>query len=232
MKSHTTHKTFVAVTTAVIALTMHAAAQQPPQLNTLMAGMSANAKQLRQYSFKQRTETYVGGDMKSAKLDEVHYSTSGERVSIPLNEQGAQAESHRRGPGARLAAKKIAEKKEEMKEYVERLMSLSSRYLSPEPAKLQAAMANAEITTGGGSDQMRITLHNYVKFGDRMTMSFDPATKKPTRTEVHTTMDDGPVAIVLTYDQIHEGPTYPGKISVRADSKQVEVRVFTYDYRL
>jgi hypothetical protein len=218
MKSHTSHKNLAALTTVVVVLALHATAQQPQQLNPLLAGMSANAKQLRQYSFKQRTEIYVAGDLKNAKLDDVHYSTSGERISIPLNEQKPPAESHRRGLGARLVAKKIEEKKEEMKDYVERLMALSSRYLSPEPGKLQAAMANAEITTGGGNDQLRITLNHYVKHGDRMTMSFNAATKKPTRTEVHTTLDDGPVAIVLTYDEIHDGPTYPVKASVRGDS--------------
>ena len=79
---------------------------------------------------------------------------------------------------------------------------------------------------------MRITLHNYEKFGDRMTMSFDPTTNHPTKTEISTTLDDGPVAIVLTYDQLHEGPTYPGKPVVRSSEKQLEVRVLGYDYRL
>ena len=93
-------------------------------------------------------------------------------------------------------------------------------------------MANAEITTGGGSEQVRITLHNFVKFGDRMTMSFDRATNQPTRTEVQTSMDDDPVGIVLDYDQIHEGPNCPGNLSLRADSKQLELRILTYEYRL
>ena len=39
-----------------------------------------------------------------------------------------------------------------MKEYIERLMSLTSRYLAPEPGKLQAAFATAEVTMSGGRE--------------------------------------------------------------------------------
>ena len=215
---------------AILAIATEAAAQQ--QTAALMTAMAANAKQLRQYTFKQRTEMYHNGELKNAKVDEVHYSVGGERVSIPLDEQRAQSEPPRRGPGHRLIAKKIEEEKEKMKEYVERLMSLTSRYLASDPAKLQAAVAGAEITTGGSSSLLRIRMRDYVKYGDSMTMSFDPATKRPVKTEVNTSLDDAPVTIVLAFDQIHEGPNYPGKTVVSSGAKQLEVRVLTYDYRL
>jgi len=207
-----------------------AVAQQ--QNTALMSGMEANAKQLRQYTFKQRTETYHKGELKNAKVDEVHYSVSGERVSIPLNEQKAESEAPRRGPGHRVIAKKMEEGKQKMKEYVERLMSLTSRYLSSDPEKMHAALANAEMTTGGGSKLLRLKIQDYVKAGDTMTMSFDPATKRPMTTEVSTSLDDAPVNIVLAFDQIREGPSYAGKTIIRSAEKQLEIRIMTYDYRL
>ena len=216
---------------AILIFTLMAAAQQP-QINTLMSGMAANAGQLRKYTFKQRTETYHKGELKNTKLVEVHYDASGERVNIPLGEQKAQSDPRRRGPGSRMIAKKIEEEQEKMKEYIERLMALTSRYLASDPAKLQTAVANAEVTTGGGSGLVRIAMRNYVKSGDMMTMSFDPATKRPTKTEVSTSLDDAPVSIVLSFDQIQQGPNYPGRTVVMSDANQLEVRVFTYDYRL
>jgi len=220
----------VAPLLAILAVAVGAGAQLPT--SALMSSMAANAKQLRQYTFKQRTETYHAGELKNAKIDEVHYNASGERVSIPLDEQKAQSEPPRRGPGHRIIAKKMEEEKDKMKDYVERLMSLTRSYLASDPAELQAAIANAEVTTGGGSSVVRIRMRNYVKTGDSMTMSFDQATKRPTKTEVNTSLDEAPVTIVLAFDQIHEGPNYPGKTVVKADAKQLEVRVFTYDYRL
>jgi hypothetical protein len=214
----------------ILAMAIGAGAQQ--QISALMTGMGANAKQLRQYTFKQRTETYYKGELKNAKIDEIHYDPSGERVSIPLDEQKAQSEPRRRGPGSRIIARKIEQKQEEIKEYVERLMALTGRYLAADPAKLQAAFSKADVTMAGGGSLVRITMRDYVSNGDVMTMSFDSATNRPTKTEVNTTLDDAPVCIVLAFDQIREGPNYPGRTVVRSDDKQVEVRVFTYDYRL
>jgi hypothetical protein len=215
---------------APLTLTSEADAQQ--QGAALVTGMAANAQHLRQYTFKQRTEMYHKGELKNARVEEVHYSASGERVSIPLDEQKTEPDAPRRGPGHRIVAKKMAEKKDEIKDYVNRLMSLTSRYLTSDPAKLQAALANAEMTTGGGSTQVRLRMRNYVKAGDTMTMSFDSATKRPTRTEVNTSLDGAPVAIVLAFDHIHEGPSYPVRTVVKSDEKQLEIRLLTYDYRL
>lgn len=215
---------------ALVVLGVGAAAQQ--QMSTLMSGMAANARQLKRYTFKQRTEMYYKGDLKNTKLDEVHYNASGERVIIPLHEQKAESGSHRRGPGFRLVARKIEEKQEETKQYVERLMFLTSRYLASEPTKLQTALAKADVTRSVGSSLVRIHLPNFVKNGDMMTMTIDSATNRPVKTEVESTLDDGPISIELTFDQIHQGPNYPGKTVVRSDAEQLEVRVLAYDYRL
>ena len=230
VSKHTGHVRFFAACLLASLLLTSADAQQ--QGAALLTGMAANAQQLRQYTFKQRTEMYHKGELKNAGVEEVHYSASGERISIPLDEQKSQSDAPRRGPGHRIVAKKMTEKKEEMKDYVDRLMSLTSRYLTSDPTKLQAALANAEMTTGGGSSHVRFRMRDYVKTGDTMTMSFDPATKRPTRTEVNTSLDGSPVAIVLAFDQIHEGPSYPVRTVVKSDEKQLEIRLLTYDYRL
>lgn len=215
---------------AGFAMVSDAVGQQQPA--ALMAGMANNGRQLRQYTFKQRTETYHKGELKNAKVDEVHYSTAGERVSVSLDEKRADSEPRRRGPGSRLIARKIEQEQDKMKDYIERLMSLASRYLDSDPAKLQAAMANAEVTTGGGSNQVRIRMRNFVRSGDSMTMSFDPETRRPTRTEVNTSLDEAPVTISLVFDQVRDGPSYPGRTVVKSEAKELEVRVLTYDYRL
>ena len=207
-----------------------AGAQQPT--TALMTSMAANAKQLKQYTFKQRTEMYHKGDLKNAKIDEIHYSTTGERISVPLGEQKADSAPRRRGPGSRVIAKKIESKQEEMKEYVERLMSLTSRYLASDPGKLQAAFATADVTMVGSSNLLRVVIRNYVKSGDTMTMTFDKSTNRATKTEVTTNLDDGSVTIALAYDQLHDGLTYPGKTAITSAAAQLEMRIYTYDYRI
>src|SRR5215510_4400461 len=107
-----------------------------------MIGMTANARQLKQYTFHQRTEIYYKGDLKNTRVDEIHYNAGGERIGIPIDEQKSQSEPRRRiGPGSRFIAKQIENKQEEMKDYVERLMALTGRYLPSDPVKLQNALA-------------------------------------------------------------------------------------------
>lgn len=223
-------KSLISGSLVLLASSLTVTAQQQPA--ALMTAMAANANQLKEYKFKQRTEMYHKGELKNAKIDDVHYTPSGERVSIPIGEQRAQADPPRRGPGHRIVAKKIEEEKEKMKEYMERLMSLTHRYLASDPAKLQAALPKAEVITGGGSGQVLIRMKDYVKAGDSMTMSFDSVTKRPTKTEVNTSLDEAPVSIVLAFDEIRQGPSYPGITTVKSDAKQLEIRVMTYDYRL
>ena len=213
----------------MIIVAVGAASQQ--QISALMGGMAANAEQLRQYAYKQRIETHYKGELKGARIDEIHYSVNGERVSITLDEQKAESEPRRRGPGSRFIGKVIETKQEEMKEYGQRLMALASRYLAGDPAQLQAALARAEVKPDSASRQIRITLRDYVKSGDSITMSFDAATSRPTKTEVSTTLDDEPVTVVVTFDRMRDGVSYPERTVAKSDSKNLELRVFTYDYR-
>ncbi len=62
--------------TVLAALLISAAAAQVPVAN-LMEVMAANNKQLRQYTYKQRTETYYQGEIKNTKVDEIHYNLGG-----------------------------------------------------------------------------------------------------------------------------------------------------------
>jgi hypothetical protein len=225
------HKWKITHSAAFAAFLIGTAAAQVP-VGNLIQGMAANNKQLRQYTYKQRTETYHEGELKNTKVDEIHYNAGGERVSIPLDQRQTQSEAPRRGPGHRLIARKIEEEKEKMRDYIERLTELASRYPGPDQARFQEAISKAEVTTGGGSSQVRIRMHDYVKPGDSMTMIFDPATKRPVKTEINTFLDDGPVSIVIAFDQLRNGPNYPGKIVMSSIRRQLEIRVFTYEYRL
>jgi hypothetical protein len=131
-----------------------------------------------------------------------------------------------------MIARKIEGEEKAMRDYIERMKALAERYPGPDAGKLKEGIAKAEITTGGGTSQVRIRMRDYVKPGDSMTMSFDQATKRPVKTEITTFLDDGPVSVVIAFDQLHDGPNYPGKIVMTSITKQVEVRVFTYEYRL
>jgi hypothetical protein len=68
-----------ATISAVFAVFLVGTAVAQVPVSYLMHGMAANSKQLRQYTYKQRTETYHEGELKNTKVDEIHYDAGGER---------------------------------------------------------------------------------------------------------------------------------------------------------
>ena len=217
---------------AVASLLIATAGMAQAPVEKMLAGMAASQQQLRQYTFRQRTETYARGELRNTRVDEVHYTDAGERVSVVVDEHAAEMQAPRRGPGHRLIERKMLEEKEKMKEYIGRLAALAARYHGPDPATLQAALPAAEFITGGGSRQVRVRFRNYVKNRDSMTMTFDPDTHRPVQTDINTFLDEDPVSIVVTFHQVHSGPSYPGRIVINSAARQVELRLSTYDYRM
>ena len=116
--------------------------------------------------------------------------------------------------------------KEKTKEYIDRLVTLATRYLPPDPARLAVAPINKSET------DVRIVVRGYVKDGDTMMIRFDPATKRPTKVEIQTNLEDDPISMVLLLDQLRDGTTYPSRMVVSSDEKKLQLRMFTFDYRL
>lgn len=100
---------------------MGAVAAVPVEFKSMMLNMARNSEELKQYTYKQRIETYYKEELKSSRIDEIHYDVNGERVSIPLAQQKAEENQRRvRGPMSRFVAKRVEAKQDEMKDYVER----------------------------------------------------------------------------------------------------------------
>lgn len=217
-----------------LALCVGAGAVVPDEIRSMMTNMARNAQELKQYTYKQRIETYYKEELKSSRIDEIHYEVNGERVSIPLAQQKVEEKQRPvRGPMSRFVAKRVEAKQGEMKEYVERLLALSSRYMSSDAERIKSAMNDADLTVSGGAKgYVRIRFRDFVKNGDMVTMSFDPQTKRPVRTEVETRLDDDPVMITMMFDQLRNGPYYAGRTVVRSESQSLEIRAYLYEQKL
>ena len=211
-----------------------AGAVVPVEIKSMMSNMARNSQELKQYTYKQRIETYYKEELKSSRIDEIHYDVNGERVSIPLAQQKVEEKQRPvRGPMSRFISKRVEAKQDEMKDYVERLLALSSRYMTADAEKMKSAMNDADLTVGGGAKgYVRIRFRDFVKNGDLVTMSFDSKSKCPVRIEVESRLDEDPVSITVMFDQVRNGPHYAGRTVVRSERQQIEVRAYGYDHRL
>lgn len=98
----------------------------------------------------------------------------GERRAGP---QPSQAHSGRRG--GRLKEKVVENKKEEYKEYAQKIGTLALAYVPPDKAKLQQAFqqGNVKLSADATAGQIQLLITNYVKPNDSMTITFDKAAK-------------------------------------------------------
>jgi hypothetical protein len=197
----------------------------------LTASVAENSRKLKQYTYKQTTQLYLGGELRKTQLAQVHYDSSGQRVVVPQDppdEQQSQQPGRRR-LGGRIIAKKIEEKKDEMKEYVERLVGLMGQYLPPNPDRLKAAAPKAQVSMSESGDA-KIAMKDYLKPGDLMTLAVDPSNKQLNQIVINSWLDEDPASFVVNFARLKDGTNYPSLTTVQSTAKQLELRVTTSDY--
>jgi hypothetical protein len=193
------------------------------------ANMAENSKKLKQYTYTQKTEVFLKGELKNTRMAEVHYDpATGEKVVVPLN-TGEAAQQPQEGRGGRLRQRIVEKKKDEMKEYVERLVGLMGQYLPPNPDRIKAAMPSAQITPPAGGDA-KILLSNYLKQGDSMTFSVNPTSKKLDKIAIGSSLDSDPVSFSVDFARLPDDTNYPSMTSIKSEVKGLEIRVSTSDY--
>ena len=186
--------------------------------------IAANSQSLRQYTYLQTTEVILKGEVKNTRKAQVHYDSTGQKVSVPLD-SAEPAPTEGRGLKARIVEKK----KDEMKEYVERLVGLMGQYLPPNPDKIKAALSTAQITPPAGGNA-KIAFNNYLKQGDTMALSVNSQSKKLDQISIQSSLDNDPVSFLVDFARLPDGTNYPSMTSIKSPSKGLEIKVTTSDY--
>jgi hypothetical protein len=200
--------------------------QQPSagQIQAMVAAqMQKNKEELRQYSWKQKTELDLKGEEKNSRVDFMRYDSQGQLVKTPLSVPPPPQQKSGRLVG-RIKAKKI----DQMKDYIERLMERVRRYTSFSGSDPQQIMQKATLTTG--QNTFVIHIKDYVIPGDSVDISLDPATRKIRQFKVATLLDSDPVNVVADFQDLPDGPTYMSQATVDSPKKELQIHVTAYDY--
>jgi hypothetical protein len=204
-----------------------ATGQQDKKLAQVQQAQQENAKQLRQYSWKSRTEIRKDGESKSTQLYLVRYGTDGTLQQTLIG--GTPPPSIPTHGLRGLIAKK---KKEEFMKTLDGLGSLAKSYGNLAPEKMQHFMSNAAITpeTNGQKTLLRIQGRDVLQNGDSMTVYLDAATRKQRRIEIQTTFDNKPVRIVSEFQDLPGGPTYMAHSVVDYPSKELAISTDNFEH--
>jgi hypothetical protein len=191
--------------------------------------MAENQKALRQYAWTENTQLSLKGEVKSTKIEQCRYGPDGKVQKTLLSAPPEKKEM-------RGLKKKVVEKKtDEMKDYMERVVSLIGRYVPPQPELIKADVAGGNASFGPqGADAIQLKFKDFVKSGDLVSFTLDTAAKLIRQVRVDTYLDDADkdkVALQVDFQTLPDGTSYAASKKLDVAAKQIEVNITAGNYQ-
>ena len=225
------------LTTVVIAwllLALMAGAQELNQVlqqkvTALKESVAKNQQALRQYNWIQKTQLSLKGEVKSTKVEACRYGPDGEVQKTPVSEPPPREK--KRGLKGRMIEKKV----DEMKDYMERTVSLIERYVPPSPDRLKAVVAaGGTALSQAGPDAIQLQFKNYVKSGDAVIFTVDKAAKKIRQLNVNTYLDEqdkDAISLMVSFQTLPDGTNYAASKTLNVAAKNIVVNIVDSNYQ-
>jgi len=188
-----------------------------------------NQKALLQYTWIEDTQLSLKGEVKSTKVESCRYGPDGKVQKTPLTAPPEKKQM-------RGLKKKIVEKKtDEMKDYMERVVSLIQRYVPPQPELIKADVAagNASFSPQG-PEAIQLQFKNFVKSGDLVSFTLDTAAKAIRQVKVDTYLDDADkdkVALAVDFQSLPDGTNYASSKTLDVAAKKIVVAITAKNFQ-
>jgi hypothetical protein len=241
MKSHQTLSLAaiaVGILAALPAARVGAQAQPTPDqmVATLKQNLAESQKRLRQYEWVETTAISLKGEEKSRKQQRVYYGADGKLTKLPLGEPPAQAAQGGGGGrrGGRLKERVVENKKDEMKEYMEKAAALIHQYVPPDPAQVQKAKDAGNMNVRPPADgKVRVEFHDYVQPSDLMTIDIDAKAALLSALTVATYLEkkEDMVTLNVRFATLPDGTSYTAQTTLEAKAKNIRVVVENTGHR-
>jgi hypothetical protein len=191
--------------------------------------LADSKEKIKKYEWIETTTTFVKGEEKSKKQNQCYYGVDGKLVKV---ETGGS--SHAKTKGG-IRGKVIANKKEEMADYIEAAIKKIQTYLPPEAEKLQKIYGEGKtaIHVLEPGKKFKLDFPDYNLPGDMLSVSIDKEKKMILAMAVNTYIDKASEKVVfnITYNTLPDGTQYAGKTSLDASAKNVKIVIENSGYK-
>ena len=222
---------FIAFLILAIANTASAQANEMQETIAIIKQNLADSKQkLKTYEWIETTTTFVKGEEKSKKQNQCYYGVDGKLVKVETG--GSSPEGKTKGG---LRGKVIANKKEEMADYIDKAIKLIQTYLPPDAEKLQkiygAGKTSIHVLEPG--KKFKIDFRDYNLAGDVLSVSVAKEKKMILAIAVNTYIENASDKVIfnITYNTLPDGTQYAGKTSLEANAKNVKIDIVNSGYK-
>lgn len=215
-----------------------AAGQTPApqeQVAALKQSLAKSQATLRAFEWIETTAISLKGEEKSRKQNRCYYGADGKVQKVPLEAAAAPAEAAggRGRRGARVKAKVVENKKEELGEYMQKAAALLHQYVPPDATKIQAVRdaGKATMSMVEPGKRARIEFADYLQPGDALAIEINPATNHLLAMQVSTHLEEDPVTLNVQFADLPDGTTYQSATLLDAPAKKVSVKVENSGHR-
>lgn len=215
----------LALSPTVSALPQSAELQE--KLAAVKQAAAENKQRLLQYQWIETTQLTLKGDQIPPMENSCRYGPDGQVQKTPIGPP-PQPPS-----GGRMKQKFIEKKKEEMKDYMQDVKSVLAMYVSPDPQRIQQAYQAGNVALNPVPGAVNLVFSNYAQPGDKMTLTFNTATKKIAALSVDTYMGEAKDKVTL---QVHmgslpDGTNYVQQSVLTASAKELTVTTTNSNYQ-
>ena len=204
---------------------------QNPELQQKLAAVkqaaAENKQKLLQYQWVETTQLTLKGDAKPPTQNSCQYGPDGKVQKTAI---GPPPEPP---SGGRMKQKIIAKKKAEMKDYMQDVKAVLGLYVPPDPQKMQAAYQAGKVSLNPVPGAVNLVFTDYALPGDKMTLTFDTATKKIAGLNISTYMGDEKDAVTLKVQMasLPDGTNYEQQTVLNATAKELVVTTTNSNYQ-
>ena len=210
----------------VLLLVIQPGFAQQDKGEALKQSLADNQKKLAHYQWVETTVISLKGDEKSRVQKQCFYGPDGKVQKQEISATQAQM------PGG-LRGKMAAKKKGQITDYMQQAVALVKEYVPPQSAVIGNALLSGNVSfTPLAVGTARVTIANYLKQGDSLTLTISTANNSIQQVSVRTYLDDPKDAISLDagFASLQDGTSYPAKIVLNAPAKNIQVVVQNSDY--
>jgi hypothetical protein len=215
----------VVLAAAFIAIAQNGDLQQ--KLAAAKQAAAQNQQSLHQYQWTETTQLTLKGDQKPPSEKLCRYGPDGQvqKTSIGPPPQPPS--------GGRMKQRVIEKKTAEIQQYIEEVKGLLGLYVPPDPQKMQQAFQAGKVSLNPAGAVVNLIFTDYAQPGDRLTLTFDTATKKITSLNVDTYMGKEKDAVTLQVQMANlpDGTNYAQQTILDASAKQLVVTTTNSNYQ-
>jgi hypothetical protein len=201
----------------------------PERVAAIKSGLAQSAAALRGYTWIETTQMALKGEVKSTKSSSCLYpAASGPAKCTEINPEDPKKV---KGP---LRKAIVANKVEELTDYMDSVKTLVAMYVPPNPELIQSAQGRGDvaIAPNPSTGMVKVTVSNYLQKGDAVVFTVNATTSRIQSLDVTTWLNEptAGVSLAVQYAMLPNGVSYVSQKVLTASAKEIVVTISSANY--